>query len=77
MTPNVEEELRRRIAELEEEVADLRAERKELRDIVCAKVTPAKETTEEEYMEMMRNHVPGAGIAFLRSLGIDPLKKKS
>jgi hypothetical protein len=77
MTPNLEAELRRRIAELEEEVADLRAQRKELRDILCANAPPMGETSEEEYMEMMRNHVPGAGLEFLRSLGIDPLKKKS
>ena len=76
MTPTLENELRRRIADLEEEVAELRAERKELRDIICAKAPPPKEVTEEEYLEMMRNHVPGKGLEFLRSLGIDPLKKK-
>jgi hypothetical protein len=39
------------------------------------KAPPAKETTEEEYMEMMKNHVPGAGLKFLAELGIYPHKK--
>jgi hypothetical protein len=72
---NSDEELRRRIAELEAEVIELRAERKLLRDAICAKAPPAKETTEQEYLEMMRNHVPGSGLKFLEGLGIYPLKK--
>ncbi|HEX3147660.1 MAG TPA: hypothetical protein VHR66_06215 [Gemmataceae bacterium] len=76
MTLTVEDELRRRIAELEEDVADLRRERKELRDILCARVPAPKETSDEEYMEMMRNHVPGSGLKFLQSLGIDPLTRE-
>jgi hypothetical protein len=75
MTPNLEAELRRRIAELEEQVEKLRAERRELRDILCANAPPMKETTEEEYLEMMRNHVPGAGLKALEKLGINPFKK--
>jgi hypothetical protein len=73
--PTNEDELRRRIAELEAEVADLRAERKVLRDIICAKAPPARETTEAEYLEMLHNHVPGSGLKSLAELGIYPLKK--
>ena len=75
MTPTNEDDLHRRIAELEAENAELRADRRELRDIICAKVPPMKETTEEEYLEMMKNHVPGAGLKFLEGLGINPLRK--
>ena len=70
-----EDELRRRIAELEAKVADLRAERKVLRDIICAKAPNGIETTEAEYLEMFHNHVPGAGLKFLEELGLYPLRK--
>lgn len=79
MTPTTEDELRRRVAELEAENARLRgtlervkAERKELREIVFAQVPPDKETTEEEYREMIKNHVPGSGRRFMEELGIIP-----
>jgi len=67
-----EEALRQRIAGLEAEVADLRAERKLLRDVICAKAPPGTETTEAEYIAMMQNHVPGSGRKFLEGLGILP-----
>jgi hypothetical protein len=79
MTPSLEEELRSRIAELEKENARLvqvlewtKEERKELRDIVFANAPPSRETSEEEYLEMMRNHVPGSGRKFMEELGIIP-----
>ena len=79
MSPSTEDELRRRIAELEAQNARLRKtldwvkeERKELRDIVCAQVPEGTETTEEEYREMMKNHVPGSGRRFMEELGIIP-----
>ena len=74
--PTNEDDLRPRIAELEAEIVELRAERKALRDVICARTPPAKETTEEEYIEMMKNHVPGAGLKFLAELGIYPFKKQ-
>ena len=81
--PTNEDELRRRIAELEAENARLRdtlewvkAERKELREIIFAQAPAETETTEEEYLEMMKNHVPGAGLKFLAELGIYPFKKQ-
>jgi hypothetical protein len=75
MTRETEAELRQRIAELEAEVAELRKDRKELRDALCAGAPPMQETSEEEYLEMMRNHVPGAGLKFLEQLGLYPLRK--
>ena len=75
MTLTIEEELRQRIVELEEENADLRAQRRVLRDIICATGPESKETTEAEYLEMMHNHVPGSGLKFLASLGIFPMKQ--
>jgi hypothetical protein len=75
MMETVEAKLRRQIAELEAKVADLRAERKVLRDIICARGPESKDTTEAEYLEMLHNHVPGSGLKFLAELGIDPFKK--
>ena len=74
MTLTNEEELRQRIAELEDENADLRAQRRALRDIICATGPNSRETTEAEYLEMLHNHVPGSGMKFLESLGIYPQK---
>ncbi len=76
MTPNLEEELRRRIAELEEDNAELRAERRILRDIIAAKAPPGRVVTELEYLDMMRNHVPGSGRKFFEELGILPPQSK-
>ena len=79
MTPSTEAELRARIAELEAENDRLqqtlewaKVERKELRDIVCSRVPPAPEVSEEEYARMMRDHVPGSGRRFFEELGILP-----
>ena len=78
-TTSLEVQLRQRIAELETENAELRSdledvrkERRELRDIVCSTVPPAPETSDEEYEEMLKNHVPGSGRRFLEGLGILP-----
>jgi hypothetical protein len=83
MTPTLEQELRTRIADLERENAEFRQtlewvkeERKELRDIVCAGVPEGPETTEEEYLEMLKNHVPGSGRRFMEELGILPSQPK-
>ena len=75
MTITIEQELRQRVAELEDENADLRAQRRALRDIICATGPDSKETTEAEYLEMLHNHVPGSGLKFLESLGIYPMKQ--
>lgn len=79
MTPNLEAELRRRIAELEQENARLRQtlewvkeERKELRDIVCARLPEPPPLDEDELVEMVKNHVPGSGRRFFEELGILP-----
>ncbi len=76
---SIEEAQARRIAELEAENARLRdvlemvkEERRELRLIEFAKAPPPKEVTEEEYEEMMRNHVPGSGERFLKEIGLLP-----
>jgi hypothetical protein len=80
--PTNEDDLRRRVTELEAENARLRdtlewvkAERKELREIIFAQGPSEPETTEEEYMEMMKNHVPGSGRRFMEELGIIPPQK--
>jgi hypothetical protein len=86
MTRETEAELRARIAELEaanaelqEELAFVRQDRKELRDELCKGLPPSPEMSEEEeeklYLEMLKNHVPGSGMKFLESLGIYPLRK--
>ena len=81
MSQNSEEYYRTRATELEMENARLRetlqmvtAERKELRDIVCGPVREQDRPSEEDYLEMMRNHIPGSGMKFLAELGIFPEK---
>jgi predicted nuclease with TOPRIM domain len=71
------EQLRDRIASLETENARLRetlemvkAERKELRDRICGPVNEEDLPSEEEYLAMIRDHVPGSGVKFLEELGI-------
>jgi hypothetical protein len=76
MTPTLEQELRRRIAELEEDNAELRSERRILRDIITARMPPGREVTELEYLDMMKNHVPGSGRKFFEELGILPPQSK-
>ena len=73
-TTSLEVQLRQRIVELEDENADLRAQRRALRDIICANGPESREVTEAEYVEMFHNHVPGSGRKFLESLGIYPDK---
>ena len=81
MTPANDEIYRRRIAELEAENARLRqslesvkAERKDLRDRVYGPVKEEDLPTEEEYLELMKNHVPGSGMKFLEELRLLPRK---
>ena len=81
MSQTSEEFYRIRATELETENARLRetlelvkAERKELRDIVCGPDRPEDRPTEEDYIEMMKNHVPGSGLKFFADLGIFPRK---
>ena len=81
MSQTSEEFYRTRATELETENARLRetlelvkAERKELRDIVCGPDRPEDRPTEEDYIEMMKNHVPGSGLKFFADLGIFPRK---
>ncbi len=69
----------RRITELEAENARLRRiiqilkdESRPLWEKELAKYPPVRETTEAEYEEMMRNHVPGSGERFLKELGLLP-----
>lgn len=83
MTPTNDELYRRRIAELEAENARLRdsleaakAERKELRDRIFGPVKEEDLPTEEEYLQLMKNHVPGSGMKFLEELGLLPRKAK-
>jgi predicted nuclease with TOPRIM domain len=71
----------RRISELEAENARLRerlesvkADRKQLRDALYGKEQLAQETTEEEYLELVRNHQPGSTARILAELGISPRK---
>jgi hypothetical protein len=79
MTANDEQDLHRRVAELENENARLRntlesvkQERKELRKLLFAKAPPSREVSDEEYMDMLKNHVPGSGRKFMEELGIIP-----
>jgi hypothetical protein len=74
-----EESYDRRIAELEAEVARLRdslevakAERKELRDRIYGTVREEDLPTEAEYLEMIKNHIPGSGNKLLERLGLKP-----
>jgi len=71
----------RRIAELEAANARLRdslelvkADRKALRDEVYGDVKLERETTEDEYLELIRNHKPGSTARILAELGITPRK---
>ena len=81
MSQNSEEVNRQRIAELEAENARLKqrleiamAERRELRNRLYGSISEADLPKEEEYLEMMRNHVPGSGMMFLERLGLLPRK---
>lgn len=83
MDRRIEDELRRRIAELEAENKSLKdfnellkAQRKEHLDMILG---PEKElddaalsAIEQEMAEMIKNHVPGSGLKFLAELGIHP-----
>ena len=77
MSPTSEEFYRKRIAELEAENARLReildevkADRRQLAERVYGPVSEKDRPTEEELMEVMRNHVPGSGARLLAELGI-------
>lgn len=81
MSTSNEEFYRKRIAELEAENARLRevlevvkAERRELAEQVYGPVPEKYRPTEEELIEVMRNHVPGSGARLLAELGITPRK---
>jgi hypothetical protein len=81
MEHDLEAQLRQRIAELEKENAYLKdslefvkADRKALRDELYGPVRVEDLPTEEEYIEMMKNHVPGSGMKFLEELGLLPRK---
>ncbi|HEX3147775.1 MAG TPA: hypothetical protein VHR66_06800 [Gemmataceae bacterium] len=81
MSQKNEEFYQNRVAELEAENTRLRetlemvtAERKQLRDIVCGPDRPEDRPTEADYIEMMKNHVPGSGLKFFADLGIFPRK---
>lgn len=70
-----EEYYRQRIAELEAENARLKeglelikAERKALRDELYGAMQLDLETTDEEYSERIKNHVPGSGLKFLQEI---------
>jgi hypothetical protein len=74
-----EESYHRRIAELEAEVARLKnslevakTERKELRERLYGPVKEEDLPTEAEYLEMVKNHVPGSGSKLLERLGLKP-----
>jgi predicted nuclease with TOPRIM domain len=81
MNQPTDEFYRKRIAELEAENARLRetldevkAERRELAERVYGPVPDRYRPTEEELMEVMRQHVPGSGARILAKLGITPRK---
>jgi hypothetical protein len=82
MEHNLESQLRQRIAELEKENARLldslefvKADRKALRDELYGPVREEDLPTEEEIIELMKNHVPGSGMKFVEGLGILPEKR--
>jgi hypothetical protein len=82
MEHDLEAQLRQRIADLEKENARLKdslefvkADRKALRDELYGPVRDEDLPSEEEVLEMMRNHVPGSGMKFLAELGIFPEKR--
>jgi uncharacterized protein YdhG (YjbR/CyaY superfamily) len=77
MNPTNEEAYRQRIAQLEAENARLRetldevkADRRELAERVYGPVPDKYRPTEEELIEVMRNHQPGSGARLLAELGI-------
>jgi predicted nuclease with TOPRIM domain len=81
MNQSNDEFYQKRIAELEAENARLReildevkADRRELAERVYGPVPDKYRPTEEELMEVMRNHVPGSGARILAELGITPRK---
>jgi hypothetical protein len=81
MNQSNQELLESRIAQLEAENARLRetlevikADRRELYDRVYGPVKAEDLPTEEEYLEVMRNHVPGSGMKWLAELGLYPRK---
>jgi hypothetical protein len=81
MNHSNDEMYKRRIAELEAENARLRdslelvkAERRALRDELYGEVKLEKETTEDEYLEIVRNHRPGSTARILAELGLTPRK---
>jgi hypothetical protein len=72
---------RSRIAELEAEIARLQAalesvktDRKALRDELYGPMREEDLTTEDEMVEIMKDHVPGAGAKFFAELGLLPNK---
>ncbi len=77
MSHSNDEMYNRRITELEAENARLRdalefvkAERKALRDELYGPVHIDVETTDDEYLQRMKNHQPGSGVRFLEELGL-------
>ena len=77
MTESTDQAYQRRIAELEAENARLKdsleyvkAERKALRDELYGEIQIDVETTEAEYLERIKNHVPGSGVKFFEELGL-------
>jgi hypothetical protein len=81
MSQPTDEFYRKRITELEAENARLRqtleevkADRRQLAERVYGPVPEKYRPTEEELLEVMRNHVPGSGARILAELGITPRK---
>jgi hypothetical protein len=77
MDPKNEEAYRQRITQLEAENARLRntleevkADRRQLAEQVYGPVPEEYRPTEEELIEVMRNHQPGSGARLLAELGI-------
>jgi hypothetical protein len=77
MSPNDEQAYQQRIARLEAENARLRhtldevkADRRQLAEQVYGPVPDKYRPTEEELIEVMRNHQPGSSARLLAELGI-------
>jgi hypothetical protein len=77
MSPNDEAAYQELIARLEAENARLRdvldevkADRRQLAERVYGPVPDKDRPTEEELIEVMRNHAPGSGARLLAELGI-------